>query len=859
MKEEIQALFPSRTQHSSPEYEDWQTVLDLVTFVFLLSRDAPLYVAYRGARNLRPTVNTTIAALQSMYDLAPDRVEAATTVDTTALNAARRTLEGLGEVLVDRGVGTSSSETLQKFNDQLGKSLDTMKAGVGTNVSPDEAKTDLLAQLAQFKLLEEQTATKTALLENALTTYLGLNLRGSGLADIAERSERVIRDIQEEAILGTAPLKASIDQLIAIQSTMGALSQIGAPELVIVSGTGSAEGTGTAASVTCGKSGPWDLESSVSDELDLVVDGVALATVTVLSGTKAEAQTAAAPAVGGLTPGPTSGLAWALNCTVNSPGVSSVKMSVRVDDGTLTQYTVPLRYLAGGFPKTPYLAFDSIDTIYGGTADLTKTNPSAGVVHIERDVVGYTHSFRNSAAKFSVVSGAANMLEDIGLLDSGEYTTAVDKAYRGTSVGSEALASYLRANVPQLNPEAVYTELASGDYGDIASATTINLWKVLATDLSVVSGSRVVTSPTVNFVGLGVLVGDMIGFDSQIFTLVAVSEDSLTLDADHTSATGTYPFVVAPAAAVTDVVVGDYLEVTSAALGFTAYHKVVSASNATLTIEDGFIDTGRAEFRLFRELLTLKSKKLDTSSAIEVDSGSTANTEFDFSTVEQRGAVGQWSAVGVDFSTYSILVTDLAKITDGVTVEIIPIASVAVNLTLTTEIANNISDSYEVVNPDRESYDTFKAALTSWRATNLSYARVLDNALNFIVQGHPLPDAITSFQTKVANIQAAYQTLLGYINSFSARRIITLDDAFKLLLENGYDRGRDLLVSCDFETFFALEAEEATYEGHFQMETQDFAQNYVAGDPYVDPRDTELQDYVRPDLESTDLGLDSGE
>lgn len=853
MKEEIQTLFPSRTQHSSPEYEDWQTVLDLVTFVFLLSRDAPLYVAYRGARNLRPTVNSTIAALQSMYDLAPDRVEAATTVDTTALNAARRTLEGLGEVLVDRGVGTSSSETLQKFNDQLGKSLDTMKAGVGTNVSPDEAKTDLLAQLAQFKTLEAQTTTKTALLENALTTYLGLNLRGSGLADIAERSERVIRDIQEEAILGTAPLKASIDQLIAIQSTMGALSQIGAPELVIVSGTGSAEGTGTAASVTCGKSGPWDPESTVSDELDLVVDGVSLATVKVLSGTKAEAQTAAAPAVGGLTPGPTSGLAWALNCTVNSDP-SPVNMDVRVDDGSAAVYGITFRFLAGGFPKTPYLAYDDINAIYGGTSDLTTTNPSAGVVHIERDAVGYTHSFRNSADAFAVATGAANLLEDIGLLDSGEYTTTVDKAYRGTSVGSEALAAYLRANVPQLNPEAVYTELASGDYGDIVSATTINLWKVSASDLSVVSGSRVVTSPTVNFVGQGVLVGDLIGFDSQAFTLVAVSEDSLTLDADHTSATGTYPFVIAPAAAATDVVAGDYLEVTSAALGFTAYHKVVSASNATLTIEDGFIDTGRAEFRLFRELLTLKSKKLDTSSSIEVDSGSTANSEFDFPTSEQRGTVDQWSAAGTDFSTYSILENDLLRISTDVAIEL-----VETDLTLKAEITNNTASAYSVVNPDRESFDTFKAALTSWRATNLSYSRVLDDALNFIVQGHPLPDAIASFQTKVANIQAAYQTLLGYINSFSARRIITLDDAFKLLLENGYDRGRDLLIACDFETFFALEAEEATYEGHFQMETQDFAQNYVASDPYVDPRDTELQDYVRPDLESTDLGLDSGE
>jgi hypothetical protein len=855
MKEEIQALFPSRTQHSSPEYEDWQTVLDLATFVFLLNRDAPLYTAYRGAINLRPTVSTTIAALQSMYDLAPDRAEAATTVDTTALNAARRTLEGLGDVMVDRGVGTSSSETLQKFNDQLDKSLDTMKAGVGTNVSPEEAKTALLEQLAQFKLLEVQTDTKTALLENALTTYLGLHLRGSGLADIAERSERVIRDIQEEAILGTTPLKASIDQLIAIQSTMGALSQIGAPELTIVSGTGSAAGTGTAASVTCGKSGPWDLDASGAgiDELDLVVDGAALSTITLPTGTKAQAQTAIAPAVGGLTPAPTSGLAWALRCTVNS-GISSFKMNVRVDDGTATQYTVPLRYAAGGFPKTPYLAFDSIDAIYGGTADVTKTNPSAGVVHIERDEVGYTHSFRNSAATFAVVTGASNALEDIGLLDSGEYGTAVDKAYRGTSVGAEALASYLRANVPQLNPEAVYTELVSGDYGDIDSATTINLWKVLAVDLSVVSGSRIVTSPTVNFVGLGVLVGDMIGFDSQIFTLVAVSEDSLTIDGDHTSATGTYPFVIAPAAAVTDVVAGDYLEVTSATLGFTAYHKVVSALNATLTIEDGFIDAGRAEFRLFRELLTLKSKKLDTSSAIEVDSGSTANTEFDFPTVEQRGTVDQWSAAGADFSTYSILEDDLLRISSDVAIE-----SVGADLTLKEEITNNISTSYSVVNPDRESFDTFKAALTSWRATNLSYSRVLDEALNFIVQGHPLPDAITSFQAKVANIQAAYQTLLGYINSFSARRIIAIDDAFKLLLENGYDRGRDLLIACDFETFFALEAEEATYEGHFQMETQDFAQNYVAGDPYVDPRDTELQDYVRPDLESTDLGLDSSE
>ena len=81
-----------------------------------------------------------------------------------------------------------------------------------------------------------------------------------------------------------------------------------------------------------------------------------------------------------------------------------------------------------------------------------------------------------------------------------------------------------------------------------------------------------------------------------------------------------------------------------------------------------------------------------------------------------------------------------------------------------------------------------------------------------------------------------------------------MDDVLRLLEEGGYDRARDLLLGCNFGAFFELEAEEATYQGFFQIETQGFVGTYVPPDSYIDPRDTELNEYELPDLESEDLG-----
>jgi hypothetical protein len=856
MKDQIQSLFQSRTQHSQPRYQDWQTFLDLITYVFILNRDAPVYTIYWGARNLKAVINSAITTLESLSSLSEDRIERETTVNEKALEAARRQLRTFGETMLDRGVNsTNSIAPLATFNAQTGKAIDSMLEGVGNEVSPEEAKNQIVDALDTFRELETLMGTRTATLSGALTTYLGMNLRGSGLSAISDRADRVIGEIQDDAAQGVIALKAAVEQLVAIQASVNNLSRVDSPDLVITFGSGVASGTGTAALVGSGRSGPWDFEAGVSDGINLAIDGVAAPLFTTSPATKAVVQTRQAQVYAGVS-APGSGLSWPLNCQV-SADPSPVRMQVRVDDGPATVTTLPdltLYYAAGPFPKTPYVSFDEVQAFLAGVGGLSVTVPSAGILQIERTAAGVTKGFRFSCDDFaaSVVFGVCNVLADLALNDSGErYTTPVliDAAYRGTSVSVDELSTNLEP-VDGLDPSPTYETLIEGTYGYLPGASILRVDKIdePVPDLDVVSGSTEVSSPTYNFKGRDVAVGDQIEFNATIFTVEGVDETTLTLDSAPTF-TGTYAFKVWPD--TSGIQVGDMVEVSDASLLFTSLHRISVVADDDITVEDDFFqDTVVAEFRVFRNSLQLASKALDTTSAIQVMATSTANVELGFTTSTVRGTVDGWTDPAKDFTSYVILEEDLLRVkTDDFVIEVIESF-----LTVDPEMSNTNSGTYQIINPDRESHDDFVTNLDSWRGSNLSYWQTLDNAAIQLLQGYPHPDVVTGFQAKVALALTAYRDLLTYISSFSVRRLVEVDNLFRILLEGGFDRARDLLVTCDFETFFDLEAEEATYQGAFQLETQSFVSTYASADTYIDPRDTELQEYALPDIVSEDLG-----
>jgi hypothetical protein len=849
MRDQIQALFQSRTQHSQPSYRDWQTYLDLITYIFLLNRDAPLYSIYWGARNLKSPINVTIATLQSMDSYAQDRIERSADVNKTAIIAARRSLRTFGDTMLDRGVNsTNSIAPLEIFNTQSNKVIQSMLSGVGNEVSPEEAKAGLVETLATFRELEELMGTRTALISAALSQYLNMNLHGTGLSDIAKRADRVIGQIQDDAEQGNIALKAAIEELVSIQASVNNLSKVDAPDLVITSGTGAASGTGTAALVTSGRSGPWAFEAGVSDGLDLAIDGVAAAPFTTSPATKALLQTAQAQVYPGV-PAPGSGLSWPLGCYV-AADPSPVTIQARVDDGTPSTTGLAFYYPPGPFPKIPYVSFDDLQTFLTGLAGLSVTVPSVGVLQVERAVAGVTKSFRLSADSFAVSVGVPNLLEDIGISDSGERISAlIDGAYRGTSVSVDDLSTNLEA-VDGLDPTPVYQTLIEGTHGYLPGSSILRINKIdePVPDLDVTSGSTTVSSPTYNFKGRDVVAGDLIEFNATIFTITAVDETNLTLDSAPTF-TGTYAFKIWPD--TSGVQVGDMVEVSDSALLFSSLHRVSGVSDDDITIEDDFFyDTVAAEFRIFRDELDLASKAIDTSSSIQVLVTSTANAELGFTTSSVRGTVSGWTDSSKDFTDYVLLVGDLLRVkTDDFDIEVIESS-----LTVDPEMSNTNSGTYQLINPDREAHDAFVADLDAWRASSLGYWQELDELAVRLLQGYPHPDVVTIFRNKVAQALTDYQTLLGYIADFAVRRLTDVDDVYKILIESGFDRARDLLVTCDFGTFFDLEAEEATYQGAFQLETQGFVSTYAPADTYIDPRDTELQEYALPDIVSENLG-----
>ena len=366
--------------------------------------------------------------------------------------------------------------------------------------------------------------------------------------------------------------------------------------------------------------------------------------------------------------------------------------------------------------------------------------------------------------------------------------------------------------------------------------------------LGVTAGSRVVTSDTYNFVGKQVRVGDTIKFDGQAFSVVSVSESTVTLDADHTSSTGSYNFDVFPD--TSGISAQDLVDVYARDYAFSSSHRVTAVTDGLIDIEDYFFyDSITVEFSVYEDQLLLKSKKVDVDSSIEVLPASTANTELDFPLGQVRGTVSGYSDGAIDFRDVAVLKDDLLRVYGD-----FPIESIGQSLSLYDEIRNDTSGTYSLVNPDREEFDSFMSYLGSWRNANLGYGGQIDSWLIPILFQDPNQDVITSFQSKIASLVTQYQSLRSSIQSMSIRRLQDIDDVFALLLDGGYDRARDILIFADFATFFELEAEEATYQGKFQLEAQDFDQTYLEADQFEDQTATELEEYVLPDLQSTALG-----
>lgn len=855
MKEYIQELFQSRTRHSQPNYQDWQTFLDLITYIYVLNRDAPIYSVYRGARNLRNAVETTISTLQALSNVAEDRVKRDVEVDTSAFDAARRNLRQFGDTMLDRGVNSANEiRPLERFNNKNDQVLVGLKEGVGNDVSPEEAKALLQTYMDAFRSLEQAFSSKLPLLSSGLSNYLSLNLRGTGLSVIAKRASRVMDEIGDEIDLGSLEIKKAIDKLVSIQSTVNTLAKVADPTLTILTGTGASYGTGTAASITSTLSSPWDFESGVSDELDLNIDGVVQPTITLQTGSRAYAETSEAQVHPAAIFPPGTQRGWSLGCRIGAPS-GPLTLQVKVDEAVAFSGLLAL-YDVGVYPATPYISFDELQAILTGLPGLSVTVPRPGVLRIERTAVGDTRSFRFSADRTVVpVSGVYNPIEATGLGDSGELTagpTLVDKSYRGTSITSDLLALDLRNKNDKLNPLIAYQERIAGTYGYLSSGTRLEVYKIqdAAGGLQTTYGSTTVSSTTYNFVGKEVVAGDKIKFDGNTYSIVAVDENDITLDSASSSASGGYNFEIYPD--TSSIQVGDVMEVADSALIFSSYHRVTAVSEGNIDTADPFFYSSvDAEFRVLNDAITLASKSVATDSSIQVlASANPANTELGLPVTEARGTVDQWDDSGTDYADYTILVDDVLRISVGDQAVI----SVGDQLTLSEEFTNNLNETYSLVNPDREALDAFVAQLNSWISANLNYWRELDEYLPQLVLGYPHPDAITAWQNKISPAIAAYQQLLSYIDDLSVRRLTDVDDVYRLLEEGGFDRARDLLLGCDFESFFVLESEEATYQGYFQMETQGFVKKYIPPDTYIDPKDTELEEYELPDLESESLG-----
>lgn len=121
----------------------------------------------------------------------------------------------------------------------------------------------------------------------------------------------------------------------------------------------------------------------------------------------------------------------------------------------------------------------------------------------------------------------------------------------------------------------------------------------------------------------------------------------------------------------------------------------------------------------------------------------------------------------------------------------------------------------------KQNFDDVAEQLEEWlgRGENnaLSTFRNLDAALNsLLVNENPTSAQIGTFRSRLNTLAATVQDLGSILMQYNANTVDEVDTLIKSFRAKGADRAVDLLLEGDFQAFFGLDRDEASYAGNVQ-------------------------------------------
>lgn len=275
---------------------------------------------------------------------------------------------------------------------------------------------------------------------------------------------------------------------------------------------------------------------------------------------------------------------------------------------------------------------------------------------------------------------------------------------------------------------------------------------------------------------------------------------------------------------------------------------VVSAPTITFTLDRKLRDATSGllhTIKLYRERLVITSTDVGVDGVLELDDpANSARTVLGLSDTPTTSTVSEvlierndptygWRPL--DVSRRKIRVGD--KLLAGTLVEQAEITSVANaaegRLSVSPEVAPTFALSTEgfyIYSGAYEAYRSFIENLSSWQEATLPPYEEnldrLDQLLAPILLTVPSKDRVDSVYLQVRALRdklADTDALLDILSSFSVTRIRSVDTMLDALLEQGFDRVRDLLLAGSFSDFFSSVASSSSYARAFQRSVNEVA------------------------------------
>lgn len=862
-------------------------VMEFISSALVFDPNSIFYLLYliknRINQDLTAAITTVIDLKQAVLEVGGYTKKV---TSTTLLSDAASALLEADRLITQRR--TIASPQFSRYEDALSQFVDVslapnMRRLVGSYPDtyevvrpPQAAQSAIKSDISSLRTMHVTVLEETAQLAQAFTEFLAQNLPILAIQTSVQKVQVDLKSLQAEFDAGTEAeaIEMTRDAYLRItagRSVITNLVSMRDPTSYRMRGVASTSDRAQAASpsssstpgqVVTAKSAPYHIVPSVSDQLNLLLDGVTPAALTLVPPAPAKVVGANSDQTPfQINASATASISSSSAGPYTVPGAPDNVFDIYVDgvgyravltSGSRTAAEVAVECWAATRIDGGYGYFTDVcwPTSFDETLGFQKYVPGPGSVTVGSQAANAALGFTNGQTS---QGATANNILRLFVDDELEVLVTLTA---GSRTAAEVAADITAAST-RIHGSTVVLGMSEGLAISSAAYGAQSRIQVLPT-----SPVHQAAMATLGFTDGQSARSSYLGIDTLYSALnatpgVAVTRSSTSL---------------ASGLAGTTVKVGsDYilrLEAGSIPAGFTigdcllikagenaGYYHVLSFTDVvtedTITVDRPFpVVTGEGaqnqSWELRRDVLTIGSVTSGLSSSVGVQAG-TANDALGLVEDTYRGKTSgvRVLAAGkaLNFARNNVVAGDVFQLsgpTLHTTHTITEVSDNGYQIEVTPQVPNELTGHYYYIEgASAKAYASFISALQSWQTdlgASVFKTDILDleRKLNPLLYNmHPTAAAVNDAMRSLEelwdpdNKGGLYYVLQVVLDSYFVSKVSLVDAMLDMLLEKGLRRGHDLLLLGQFANFLAVTRDTGSYGGNMMEKMRKVAQNDV--------------------------------